>query len=771
MMPSHGAVIVGKNNASPTPTPYWQHQAGNATGVKAYAHETAAKDFDWQSIPLPTTDLNGTGTGTKVATAVSAGAVGYAAVWNADGDLEGAVNGAIVDNTCAGGDCFSLFGEAFDTVGSGTTSGLYAYAELDGSGDGGVVVGTSGTAASKIGATATNGTLTGAFGHTLVGHDGITASIGGTFYPATYCSGSPATCDFSVPGGRSPVPTEISANVITNESTTSTRSIGLLTGNGCVPSSGHFSWYSCSGFGGYHLGNFEFGGYVLAPSLRLGVTNVSSSPYTVAATDGLITCDATGGARTINLPAATGTGRYIVVKKTDSSSNACTPTRAGSDTIDGATTVSLATQYDLAQLVDTASGKWSALLAPKGSAGSCGSATTSCALTFDAYGHETARADVAITATGGSSGQIVGTLSPDPNFSTTSLYGRSGGYYCPGCYLELKPQPTWIETIADAKTNPPGGWAIAGTSSNLLAADENTTTANGLFISGITSGTYATLATEPGFQKDYSPNAIGGHTFIYRISTANIDTTSKYCIGLIVNAADATKFEYVGFKNVGGASAGLIGGSNAGETAATCDATCAANGVWFRIDQWTGNTVYYNTVNQSTPPSTWTSLHTASTTSLNPGQTLRFRFHLVRSTAVAGNVSCSILYFDDQNVLNPTTIDNVAFTNTGTDNTNAAVQLVTDRIIGASTTLTDANLRSTLTEAINRRPGEAGAWTFCSLRGSSTPSVGSCSFAAAASATTATSGDSSHWSLWAKCNATRAQTCSLFLPAMRFPID
>ena len=36
-----------------------------------------------------------------------------------------------------------------------------------------------------------------------------------------------------------------------------------------------------------------------------------------------INCDASGGAVTINLPAATGTGRIITIKKTDSSSNAC----------------------------------------------------------------------------------------------------------------------------------------------------------------------------------------------------------------------------------------------------------------------------------------------------------------------------------------------------------------------------------------------------------------------------------------------------------------
>lgn len=86
---------------------------------------------------------------------------------------------------------------------------------------------------------------------------------------------------------------------------------------------------------------------------------VSNSPYSVAAGDSMITCDASGGAVTINLPAATATHREITVKKLDSSANACTPTRAGSDTIDGATTLTLSVQYASAKVVDTASAVWS----------------------------------------------------------------------------------------------------------------------------------------------------------------------------------------------------------------------------------------------------------------------------------------------------------------------------------------------------------------------------------------------------------------------------
>lgn len=84
----------------------------------------------------------------------------------------------------------------------------------------------------------------------------------------------------------------------------------------------------------------------------------SQSPYTIAATDSTISCDAASGAIVLNLPAATGSGRVLRVKKTDSSANGCTLTRAGSDTIDGATTVALTAQYGSTTVEDSGSGTW-----------------------------------------------------------------------------------------------------------------------------------------------------------------------------------------------------------------------------------------------------------------------------------------------------------------------------------------------------------------------------------------------------------------------------
>lgn len=88
-----------------------------------------------------------------------------------------------------------------------------------------------------------------------------------------------------------------------------------------------------------------------------GINN-ASSPYSVLTTDAVIRCDATSGNVSITLPAATGGKREIEAKKIDSSANTCTLARAGSDTIDGATSIVLSTQYATARIHDAASGVW-----------------------------------------------------------------------------------------------------------------------------------------------------------------------------------------------------------------------------------------------------------------------------------------------------------------------------------------------------------------------------------------------------------------------------
>ena len=91
-------------------------------------------------------------------------------------------------------------------------------------------------------------------------------------------------------------------------------------------------------------------------NLATGIA-AKTSDYTATANDGSIEVVATSGAITITLPAASdAAGRIYVVKKTDSSGNAVTIDANASETIDGATTVSLASQYSTAIIQCNAAG-------------------------------------------------------------------------------------------------------------------------------------------------------------------------------------------------------------------------------------------------------------------------------------------------------------------------------------------------------------------------------------------------------------------------------
>lgn len=71
----------------------------------------------------------------------------------------------------------------------------------------------------------------------------------------------------------------------------------------------------------------------------------------VSTTDSTILCDATAGALTLNLPAASaGNKRVLHVKKIDASANAVIIDPNGAETIDGAATRALAAQWDAVTL-------------------------------------------------------------------------------------------------------------------------------------------------------------------------------------------------------------------------------------------------------------------------------------------------------------------------------------------------------------------------------------------------------------------------------------
>lgn len=75
---------------------------------------------------------------------------------------------------------------------------------------------------------------------------------------------------------------------------------------------------------------------------------VSTTPYAALSTDEVLLVDASSAAVTVDLPAIStlATGKTYTVKKIDSSANTVTIDGDGSETIDGALTVVIASQYD-----------------------------------------------------------------------------------------------------------------------------------------------------------------------------------------------------------------------------------------------------------------------------------------------------------------------------------------------------------------------------------------------------------------------------------------
>lgn len=92
-----------------------------------------------------------------------------------------------------------------------------------------------------------------------------------------------------------------------------------------------------------------------------GIVSMSGD-LSATATDRYIRCTAaSGGNRTYTLPAATGSGRVLELKKIDSGTSACVVDGSGAETIDGATTVTISAQYDKVSVIDVASGVWDVL--------------------------------------------------------------------------------------------------------------------------------------------------------------------------------------------------------------------------------------------------------------------------------------------------------------------------------------------------------------------------------------------------------------------------
>jgi hypothetical protein len=95
-------------------------------------------------------------------------------------------------------------------------------------------------------------------------------------------------------------------------------------------------------------------------SVSVGVVATSANPYTCLATDYIVLCTSgSTSAQVVNLPAATQKGQRLIIKKVDSGNKTIVVTRAGADTIEGATTKTIAAvQYNMLKLFADGTSTW-----------------------------------------------------------------------------------------------------------------------------------------------------------------------------------------------------------------------------------------------------------------------------------------------------------------------------------------------------------------------------------------------------------------------------
>ncbi len=111
-------------------------------------------------------------------------------------------------------------------------------------------------------------------------------------------------------------------------------------------STGEFDPWKVSTVGGVAYGQFRIAGPLAT------ATSVKTANYTLTERDSVVLANATGGAITITLPSAVGyTGLQYTVKRINGGTNNVTVATSDSQTIDGATTRTLSTQYETVTVV------------------------------------------------------------------------------------------------------------------------------------------------------------------------------------------------------------------------------------------------------------------------------------------------------------------------------------------------------------------------------------------------------------------------------------
>lgn len=96
----------------------------------------------------------------------------------------------------------------------------------------------------------------------------------------------------------------------------------------------------------------------LSGKIRISGIVATSSSVAFGTTDSTVNGTGGAGGITITLPAANSAGQICIVRKVDGGAGVVTVARAGSDTIQGATSLTLAAQYDHCVLQSDGAGTW-----------------------------------------------------------------------------------------------------------------------------------------------------------------------------------------------------------------------------------------------------------------------------------------------------------------------------------------------------------------------------------------------------------------------------
>lgn len=303
----------------------------------------------------------------------------------------------------------------------------------------------------------------------------------------------------------------------------------------------------------------DIGGTISAPTVIAIHRTVklivhSQSPYSLAAGDSYLDCNAASGNVTLNLPAASGSGRVLTFKDTGASGT-CTVTPNGSDTIDGASNLVVSTQYQPVNLVDAASGKWdvSSLNVAAGTGISASTANGLTTVTVNiAGGTCTNQYVTALSATGTltcSTDTLASAAHANQGTTTTVLHGNAAG------------NPSWsaVNLATDVTGTMPVANGGTGFSSSWPVSQ--------FYVGGCSSPNAWTITA----------NDIGGFTFVVPVPVTFSNLAAN------INAADSSHNADYGIYTLSGTLVADVGAQEFGSTQAVdhaviTNASCTGSG-------------------------------------------------------------------------------------------------------------------------------------------------------------------------------------------------